>query len=178
MRLAYACTSSCLVQCLFLFIQFGRFATTSELGLCNDCVPLTSDSLRFCIIFRHYFLVLRSGKFWTSQTSLLCIKPWSIPGIDEGEAFTPSSLPLFWVYDSHFRLYNISGGSEAGREGSRLFFLYVILHSPDKRCMVVRYNEAIDMDNKSVTPNSRHDEAVTCILSWRLRCKPSPTHLL
>jgi hypothetical protein len=38
--------------------------------------------------------------------------------------------------------------------------------------MVVHYNEGIDMDNKSVPPHSGHDEAVACILSRRLRCKP------
>ncbi len=118
------------VQFIFLFMQFGRFATTSEPGLCKDCVALTLDSFRFCITFCHYFLVLRSGKFWTSQTSLFCIRPWSIPGIDEGQAFTPSNLPFFWVSDTQFRLINFSGGSEAGREGHRLFFLYGMLRSP------------------------------------------------
>ena len=55
--------NACLVHVFFLFIQFGRFATTSELGLCNVFFVLTSNSLWFCITFRHYFLVLRSGKF-------------------------------------------------------------------------------------------------------------------
>jgi hypothetical protein len=43
--------SSCLVQFIFVFIQFGRFATTSEPGLCNDDVEFSSDSFQFCINF-------------------------------------------------------------------------------------------------------------------------------